>query len=81
MGNESESESEYEFVSHFEKIRRISLYTMDLVKNSVKNSNTLQVIIISLGRVVWEFWIVHAQTRNRRGHTSNMRISLTFQRS
>ena len=55
MGNESESEYEYEFVSHFEKIRRISLYTMDLVKNSVKNSNTLQVIIISLGRVVWEF--------------------------
>ena len=60
MGNESESESEYEFVSHFEKTRPISLYTMDLVKNSDKNSNTLQVIIISLGRVVWEFWIAHA---------------------
>ena len=65
MGNESESEYEYEFVSHFEKIRSISVrpisvYTMDLVKNSVKNSNTLQVIIISLGRVVWEFWIAHA---------------------
>ena len=55
MGNESESESEYEFVSHFEKIRPISVYTMDFVKNSVKNSSTLQVIIISLGRVVWEF--------------------------
>ena len=65
MGNESESEYEYEFVSHFEKIRPISVrpisvYTMDLVKNSVKNSNTLQVIIISLGRVVWEFWTAHA---------------------
>ena len=60
MGNESESESEYEFVSHFEKIRPISVYTMDFVKNSVKNSSTLQVIIISLGRVVWEFWIAHA---------------------